>query len=73
MPAFLSLLQKDLIVEIIAVLVHMDTFVIPLTFLTESYYLVSPESIAVTVALMDRSQSLRVEVYRITILLISLL
>ena len=55
MPAFLSLLQKDLTVEIIAVLVHMDTFVTPLIFLTELYYLVSPESIAVIVALMDRS------------------
>ena len=73
MPAFLSPLQKDLTVEIIAVLVYMDTFVTPLTFLTESYHLISPESIAVTVALMDGSQSLRVEVYRITVLLISLL
>ena len=73
MPTFLSLLQKDLTVEIIVVLVHVDTFVTPLTFLTKSYYLVSPESIAVAVALMDGSQSLRVEVYRITMLLISLL
>ena len=73
MPAFLSLLQKDLTVEIIAVLVHMDTFVTPLIFLTELCHLVSPESIAVTVALIDGSQSLRIEVYRITMLLMSLL
>ena len=73
MPAFLSLLQKDLTVEIMAVLVHMDTFVTPLTFLTESCHLVSPESIAVVIALIDGSQSLYVEVYRIAVLLMSLL
>ena len=73
MPTFLSLLQKDLTVEIIVVLVYIDTFIIPLIFLTESCHLISPESIAVIVALIDRSQSLHVEVYRITVLLISLL